>query len=257
MKYLYKCTVCTSEVWLDSDNPTHCAKRANRVISASRFTFKSDKYRQSYAPLAIMPGDTIKTLNSRYKKAAKTSLKQLAYGQHLSCSGDRYGMFYALSLFKDASVAFFCAADRSSVNKMLGFTEFYASGLEGLDNVGYKIVPILTHGDASASSTSQFRALETEFAKQSTAWSKLEGSFTARSELLQAKKTEHEDSRPAQMDSDQQKVFDNRTVYIDGQIDDHQVKFTKAKAAYSAAKLKLARFYWDATKEQNRFAESE
>ncbi|MCY1042072.1 hypothetical protein OV208_12165 [Corallococcus sp. bb12-1] len=255
MKHLYKCSVCTSEVWLDSENATHCAKPARPVINPGRFSYKSDKYRQSYVPLVIQADDTIKTLSSQYKRAAKASLKQLAYGQHLSCSGDRYGMFYALSLFKDASVAFFCAADKASVDKMLSFTEFYASGMEGLDCVGYKIVPILTHGDAEAAASKQFRILEAEFEKQSTLWLSLEGGFTARSELLQAKKLEHAASRPAQMDDDARKVFERRTDYIDEQIDTHQTRYDKAKKGYSAAKFKLAKLYWDTTQTQNRFAE--
>lgn len=253
MKHLYRCRVCKSELWLEENAAVHCGQPANRVFTFSDYSYSSDKYRTTYAPLSILRGDTIKSLNSRYKSGAKTSHKQLAYGQHLSCSGDRYGMFYALALFRDAALAFFCSGDRPSITKLLGYTEFYASGLEGLDNLGYKIVPILTQGDATAESSRQFAVLNAAYEKEAVAWSKVEGSFVNRAALLEGELAAHKRGvRP--LDREQAETFDRRRTYLENKVETHRDKSAAAKDKNNKAKLALMKFYWQAVKNQNAFA---
>lgn len=166
---LYICKKCQNEQWRDDENPLCCEKVMCLVAPASGNFSYAMRY-PVYTSLKISEGMKIADLNTQYKLMAKRSFKQLSYGQHLSCSGDRYGMFYALSLFTDSSVSFFCAADEQSIKTMLGFTQFYASGLIGLNYAGYKIVPILTQGDDNALSTNEFRKLKSELENSAKNW---------------------------------------------------------------------------------------
>jgi hypothetical protein len=125
----------------------------------------------------------------------------------------------------------------------------------GLDNIGYKIVPILTQGDAEAKSTAQFKELERKFEEQEASWSNVEKSFTTRSEELQAQRALHLKSQPEQMEEQQRKSFERKLETIDEKIVEHGKKLERTKATYNNAKVKLKHFYWNTIKEQNRFAE--
>lgn len=253
MRKLHKCSVCAKKVWLDDENPIHCAQRARRI--QGRLSQHDAEAHSSRIELNLGAGTTIKTLNSQYKSAAKSSLRQLAYGQHLSCSGDRYGMFYALSLFKDSAVAFFCSAEKTSVDKMLAFTEFYASGLEGLDCVGYKIIPVLTQGEATDAKTNTFKKLKDKLERQEKTWFQARDAHAARGTQLRLKRTQHLESRRESMDAEQLKSFERKQESIETQIVDHENKFAAARNSYESTEGELRGFYQDTRLAQEGFAD--